>query len=140
MRSIDLRERCAATLHRRNARARDRVVMQDMQRIAAFFHVDAREAAPDAAHGIKRPAFERTETREIAKPIIHKLARLVGIVLRDVHEPQGSERECQRLTRAAVLHRHHVEAAAAEIGDKTVGFRRAGQNAFGGKARLFLAR
>ena len=40
---------------------------------------------------------------------------------------------------APALHRHHVEAAAAQIGDQAVGIGNAGDHAFGGDARFVLA-
>jgi len=85
-----------------------------------FLHVDPREAAPDAAHGVKRIG---REVGNVLEAPVHQIARLVGIAFRLIHEAQRSEGQRIGLAGAAALDRHHVEAAAAEIGGKAVSFR-----------------
>ena len=51
--------------------------------------------------------------------------------------PNGS---VQARAGLAALDRHHVQAAAAQIGDQAVGVGNARHHAFGGDARLVLAR
>ena len=51
-----------------------------------------------------------------------------------------AERQGEGLAGLAVLHRHHVQAAAAQIGDQAVGVGNARHHAFGGDARFVLAR
>ena len=110
-----------------------------MQRIVDRFHVDAREASPDAADGIERTILHAAQI-EFRQTIVHQLARLVGIALGAVHQAQRPERQRERIARLAAPDADHVEAAASEIGDEPVRVRNAGDHAFGGDARFVLAR
>ena len=117
--------------------ARDGVLLQHMQRIILLLHVDAGETAPGAAHRVQGRG---RQARNILQPAIDDVARLVGIALALVHQAQRPQGQCKGSPGLARLDRHHVQAAAAQVGHQAVGIGNARHHALGRDACLVLAR
>ena len=113
--------------------------MQHMQRIPDLFHVHAGKAAPYTADSIQRSAFQR-EAIELGQSLIDNVAGLVGVAAGEIDETQWTEWKSERLSCPAVFHRHHVEAATAEIGGQSVGIGNSGEDALGRNVRFLFAR
>src|SRR5437868_13786510 len=95
--------------------------MQNAKRIILLFHVDMGESAPDAAHRIESTPLQRLCKVELVQRLFDDIARLVEIAVSGIHQAQRTERKSCGIAGLAVLHRHHIETAAAQIRDETVG-------------------
>src|SRR3954471_8424186 len=114
-------------------------MMEHMQRVVPLVHVQPREAAPRATHGIKGPATDISQAFFLRECFFDNASRFLAIALRKIDKAQRTKGKGERLACIAGVHRNHVEASAAEVSSQPVRIWNSGDNAFSGNARLFFA-
>ena len=117
----------------------NRIVVEHTKSVILFLHVHARESPPHAANCVKRAPAEIAETRERRQSRFHKIARSIGLAARRIDEAQRTKGQRQSLACATVLHCHHVETAASQIGDQTIRRRNSRQHTLCSEPRLLFS-
>ena len=114
-------------------------MMHDGKRISGLLHVDARQGPPGAADQIE------IAIGAVGQPA-HGLQGFLGDRARPHHIAAGAVRQAQHPQRQgagrvhlAVDEVHHLQRAAADIGQNAVGRGNAAEQAIGGKSGLLLA-
>src|SRR6185437_10533836 len=119
--------------------AADRVLVDDMKRIARLLHVQPGDRPPGAADEVKRLAGYRAQHRRLVDDPVYRLADRLFVVA-ELSEPQWPERQGDAVAdrRPAVpgLDLHQLDTAAADIADDAVSGRDPGEDAERRQPRL----
>ena len=86
-----------------------------MQRVSGLPHVQARQRAPCAAHGVKRSPRSAAEQRHAAERLADDLLGLLDGFFRQILQRKTAERECHAIADSLAPHIDQFERAAAEI-------------------------
>ena len=117
----------------------DRIVVHDVQRVAALAHVQAGERAPGAADRIEGPARAAGQHMRFRQRLGGDLLGLLDGAVGGFLEPDAAQREALASPRPVVADVDHLDRTATEVAGYPVGLVEAGDDALRGEPRFLAA-
>ena len=88
---------------------RNDIAVHDRQRVVALAHVQPRQRAPGAAHGVEGAALQVIERLGLGQRLAHNLQRLFRRLARHVHQRQAADFQRHAAPDPGVFHIHQFQ-------------------------------